>query len=102
MDRQSSATRSRRGWVGVLLMMVGAAVSQPALAVCNGNPNARIDPTTQTVPESTGGSPTAVSLNGTASTPNNGELQFAWQYLGSTPSGLSVTLNNANAATAGF
>ncbi|UHQ19967.1 HYR domain-containing protein [Lysobacter sp. KIS68-7] len=89
----SSRLAFSRGWATAFLVLSAACV-QPAWAACNGNPKAKIDPDTQTVPERTGGNPTVVTLDGSKSTPGNNDLVFAWTYLGSTPSGLTVTLNN--------
>jgi hypothetical protein len=85
-----------RGWA-LALLALGSTLSHPAWAACNGNPTARVDPTNQTVPERTGGAPTVVTLDGSKSTPNDAELQFQWSYLGSSPSGLAVTLGSTTA-----
>jgi hypothetical protein len=92
----------RRGWA-LLLLTALSAVALPVSAACNGNPNARVAPANgQTVAETTNGVPTAVQLSGLASTPNNGDLLFAWQYLGSVPTGYNASLSGANTATPTF
>lgn len=91
-----------RGWGLFAFAALISSMAAPAWAACNGNPNARIDPGTQTVPERTGGVPTVVTLNGTGSSPNNADVVVAWQYLGSTPAGLTVTLNNPSSRTPTF
>jgi len=90
-------TAQGRAWL-VFALLAGSAVASPAFAaqICNGTPRAKIDPLTQTVSETTAGVPTVVTLNGSGSTPNN-SVTYAWQYLGSTPTGLAVTLSNATA-----
>ena len=82
----------------VFALLAGSVLAAPAFAaqMCNGNPKAKIDPLTQTVTESTAGAPTVVTLSGSGSTPNN-SVTYAWQYLGSTPAGLGVTLSSATA-----
>ncbi|BCT91812.1 hypothetical protein LYSHEL_08360 [Lysobacter helvus] len=87
---------SRRGWALALSVLLASAAA-PAWAACNGNPNARIDPTSQTVPERTGGVATVVTLDGSKSTPGNNDLAFQWTYVGSTPAGLPATLSNSTA-----
>ncbi|WP_181952603.1 PxKF domain-containing protein [Vulcaniibacterium gelatinicum] len=96
-----SAPAALRGWAPLLLATLLAAPF-PTQAACTGNPNARVDPLSQTVPETTGGAPTVVVLDGSKSTPNQPDLGYAWQYLGSTPSGFTVSLSGANTATASF
>ena len=91
-----------RGWGLLAFAALVSSMAAPAWAACNGNPNARIDPGTQTVPERTGGVPTVVTLNGAPSTPNNSDVVVAWQYLGSTPAGLTVTLSNPASRTPTF
>ena len=91
-----------RGWGLLAFAALVSSMAAPAWAACNGNPNARIDPGTQTVPERTGGVPTVVTLNGAPSTPNNDDVVVAWQYLGSTPAGLTVTLSNPASRTPTF
>ncbi len=93
-----------RGWGLFALALVASSITAPAWAACNGNPNARIDPGTQTVPERTGGVPTVVTLNGSGSSPGagNNDVVIAWEFLGSTPAGLSVTLSNPASRTPTF
>ena len=50
----------------------------------------------------TGGLPTVITLDGSASTPPSKPLVFAWQYLGSTPAGYTVNLVNPNAVKPTF
>lgn len=100
MDRQLTAARARRGWMGASLLVLGVLLAPQAMAAgatCNGL-KAKVDPTSQTVPETTNGSPTVVSLNGSTSTPPGRISAYAWAR----QSGLSITLQNANAATASF
>jgi len=82
----------------VFALLAGSAFASPVFAaqMCNGSPRAKIDPLTQTVTETTAGAPTVVTLSGSGSTPNN-SVTYAWQYLGSTPAGLGVTLSSATA-----
>lgn len=96
MSRIRNAAHGR-GWL-VFVLLAGSAFAGPTFAaqMCNGSPRARIDPLTQTVAESTAGAPTVVTLNGSGSTPNN-SVTYAWQYLGSTPTGLAVTLSSPTA-----
>ncbi|KGQ20841.1 Hyalin [Lysobacter dokdonensis DS-58] len=91
-----------RGWGLFGFAILASLVAAPTWAACNGNPNARIDPGTQTVPERTGSAATIVTLDGSGSTPKNDDVVLSWQYLGSTPAGLSVTLNNPNTAKPTF
>src|SRR6476661_7795343 len=91
-----------RGWGLLTLALLASSITAPAWAACNATPHARIDPGTQTVPERTGGVATVVTLNGSGSTPNNNDVVVGWQYLGSTPAGLSVTLNNPASRTPTF
>jgi hypothetical protein len=92
-------TAARRAWLFVAAI-AGFAIATPAFAVCN--PNARVQSASQTVPESTAGSPTVVHLDGSSSTPKNGGLSFSWAYLGSTPTGYPVTLISGNTALPTF
>ncbi len=95
-----SITTARRRWPAVLALLTASAFSTPVFAQagsCSGNPNARITPASQTVPELTNGQPTLVTLNGSSSTPS-ANLGFAWAQTAGTP----VTLNNPNTATATF
>src|SRR5690349_13295740 len=101
MDRLTTAARVRRGWAGVSLLLLGVLLAPSALAA-NCNLNVRIDPITQTVPETTNGVPTTVTLDGSGSTPKGHITAYAWTYRGSTPTGLPATLSNANTATASF
>ncbi|MBB5014500.1 HYR domain-containing protein [Rehaibacterium terrae] len=97
--KRSIATAHRR-WPAWLLLLAASAFSTPAFAqagTCNGNPTARINPATQTVPERTHGQPTLVTLNGSGSTPS-ANLGFSWVQTAGTP----VTLNNPNTATPTF
>jgi hypothetical protein len=93
----------RRAWLAIALL-AGAAFAGPGFAAqtCNGSPKAKIDPLAQTVAETTGGLPTQVTLNGSTSTPANGNLTYQWQYTGSTPTGLAVTLLSATSDIATF
>src|SRR4249919_2014290 len=98
------ASALRRGWA-LLLFTALSTVALPVAAAgtCNGNPNARVAPANgQTVAETTNGVPTVVQLSGLPSTPNNGDLLFAWQYLGSVPAGLNASLSGANTMTPTF
>jgi hypothetical protein len=82
------------------LLLLGVLVAPQAMAagtVCNGL-HAKVDPTSQTVPETTNGAPTVVSLDGTTSTPPGRITAYAWAR----QSGLAITLQNANAAIASF
>ena len=93
---------SRRGWA-LLLLTALSAVALPVSAACNGNPRPGSRPENgQTVNETTSGAPTLVQLNGTPSTPGNGGLLFAWQYLSSTLPGYTPVLTGANTATPTF
>ncbi|HKN79556.1 MAG TPA: HYR domain-containing protein, partial [Lysobacter sp.] len=87
---------SSRGWAFAFLAFL-SAFAHPVWAACNGNPKAKIDPLAQTVPERTGGNATTVTLDGSKSTPGNNDLLYQWSYLGSTPTGLAVTLSSATA-----
>ena len=91
-----SSHRVLRGWAFALLTLA-TAIATPAWAACN-NPKPKIDPDNQTVPERTGSTFTVVTLDGSKSTPNNeADMRWQWEYLGSTPAGLSVTLSSATA-----
>ena len=92
-------TAARRVWL-LAVALAGSAVVSPAFAACN--PNARVQSASQTLPELTSGSPTIVHLDGSSSTPKNGNLSFSWQYLGSVPAGYAVTLTNPNTALPTF
>ena len=92
----SSHFAFRRGRVFAVLALLFTAAGPAWAANCNGNPNARIDPATQTVPERTGANPTTVTLDGSKSTPNTLDA-YQWTYLGSTPAGTAVTLANPGA-----
>jgi large repetitive protein len=94
-------TANGRVWL-LAVALAGSAMASPAFAACN--PTARAQSEAQTLPELTGGSPTIVHLDATASTPKNNRppLVFAWQYLGSTPAGYAVTLVDGNTAQPTF
>lgn len=104
MNTKLAMAAARRASGLVLLTLLAVVTLPVSAATCNGSPKARIDPVMgQTVPETTGGVPTVVQLDGNPSTPNNaGNLSFAWEYLGSTPTGLAVTINNPDAELATF
>ena len=103
MKTYNVAALSRSAGLCVLLAAL-SAMAVPALAAptCTGVPRAKIDPLSQTVNETTAGVPTLVHLDGSSSTPANGNLTYAWQYLGSTPGTYAVTLLDANTATPTF
>lgn len=103
MKTQTNAAIGRRWWISAVLLAASWVALPAYAATCNGGPKAKIDPAGQTVPETTGGVATVVQLNGASSTPNNtGNLSYAWTYLGSTPAGYPVTLNNATSEVASF
>lgn len=100
MDTRGTAAHSRRGWMGVALAMAGVLGAPTAFAACN--PSAHFQTTSTTsAPETTNGAPTIVQLDGSNSGPNK-KVSFLWTYLGSTPGGLSVTLNNPTSPTPTF
>lgn len=104
MNTKSAIAAGRRVSALMLLALLAVVALPASAATCNGSPKAKVDPVGgQTVPETTGGVATIVQLNGAGSTPNNpGNLSFAWEYLGSTPAGLAVTINNPGAQVATF
>lgn len=104
MNSKQAIAAVRRGSALMLLASMALVALPASAATCNGSPKARVEPALgQTVPETTGGVATTVQLSGAPSTPNNtGNLSFAWEYLGSTPAGLAVTINNPGAETATF
>lgn len=88
-----------RGWAFALAIFSTFA-PQAWAAGCNGTANARVQPESLTVTERVGGALRVITLDGSPSTPNNADFQ--WTYLGSTPSGIPVTLNNATSDKASF